>query len=69
MDTDLNINPYLYQMGSKTIEVVFTGRTATKKRGSREIVLHEIESADKEVGFKEWVKLNQLFTIEDKESK
>lgn len=65
MTLDININPYLYQMGSKTIEVVLTGRTATKKRGTREVVLHEIESADKDIGFKEWVKLNQLFTIDD----
>jgi hypothetical protein len=57
---------YLYQSGSKTIEVVLTGRKAAKKRGRRTVVLHEIESADKDVGFVEWVKLDQLFTIETK---
>jgi len=62
----MNINPYLFQNGDKTIEVVLTGRTATRKRGKREIVLHEIESADKDVGFRQWVKIDQLFTIESK---
>ena len=60
------MNPYLYQSGGKPIEVVLTGRTAKRKSGRRVIELHEIESADKDVGFREWVKLDQLFTIETK---
>ncbi|KKK54221.1 hypothetical protein LCGC14_3086940 [marine sediment metagenome] len=62
----MNVNPYpyLFQQGDKTVEVVLTGRTASKKRGSRDIILHEIESADKDLGFKQWVRLDQLFTID-----
>lgn len=60
-----NLNPYLYQHGNQTIEVVLTGRIARRKRSrGKETVLYEIESADKEVGFTEWVKIDQLFTIE-----
>lgn len=61
----MNVNPYLFQQGDKTVEVVLTGRVATKKKGRREVTLHEIESADKELGFKQWVKIEQLFTIEN----
>lgn len=63
----LNLHPYLFQTGSKTIEVVLTGRVATRKVRNREITLHEIESADKELGFKDWVKMEQLYTITDQE--
>ena len=61
------MHPYLYQSGAKTIEVVLTGRVAKRKIGRRnkEIVLHEIESADKDLGFKEWVKMDSLFTIDE----
>lgn len=63
----LNLHPYLYQSGSKTIEVVLTGRVAKRKTGRRGkvITLHEIESADKDLGFKEWVRLDSLFTIDE----
>lgn len=64
---ELNLHPYLYQSGAKTIEVVLTGRVAKKKSRRRETILHEIESADKDLGFREWVKLDALFTIEDEE--
>ena len=57
---------WLYQQGSKVLEVVFTGRVAKKKMRSKEIVLHEIRPADDESGgFREWVKKDQLFTIEE----
>ena len=56
---------YLYQSGSKVIEVVLTGRTAKKQKGRREVILHEINSADKDVGFSTWIKLDQLFTIDE----
>ena len=56
---------YLYQSGSKVIEVVLTGRTAKKQKGRREIILHEIKSVDKDVGFSTWIKLDQLFTIDE----
>lgn len=54
---------YLYQKGDKLLEVILTGRVAKKKRGSRHIMLYEISSNDKV--FKDWVKLEQLFTIEE----
>jgi len=56
---------YLFQSGNAVIEVVLTGRTAKKKRGRREIELHEIVSADKDMEFKTWIKLEQLYTIEE----
>jgi len=56
---------YIFQSGSAVLEVVLTGRTAKKKRGQREIVLHEIASTDKDMEFKTWVKLEQLYTIEE----
>ena len=55
---------YIYQTGKDNIEVVLTGRTA-KKQGRREVILHEITSSDKEIGFRTWVKLEQLFVIKD----
>ena len=58
---------YLFQQGSKTLEVVFTGRVARKKKGRREVVLYEIKAADDEMDFREWVKKDQLFTIEDED--
>lgn len=61
----MNVNPYLFQQGDKTVEVVLTGRVAKKRRGRRIVELHEIESADKDLGFKQWVKMEQLFTIEN----
>lgn len=64
---EINLHPFLYQSGSKTIEVVLTGRTAKRKKGRREIILHEIESIDQDLGFKEWVKMDALFTIEEKQ--
>jgi len=69
MDNKINYNPYLYQNGSKTIEVVLTGRIARRQKGGRETILYEIESADKDLGFKQWVKLDQLFTIETENNK
>jgi hypothetical protein len=61
---------YLYQQGSKVIEVVLTGRIA-KKQGSgrrpKEIILHEIKSADDDVSFRDWIRKDQLFTIEDED--
>lgn len=56
---------FLYQSGDKLIEVVLTGRTAIKKRGRRNITLHEVKSVDDSIGFKHWLKLDQLFTIID----
>lgn len=56
---------YLYQQGSKVLEVMFTGRVARKKKGRREVILHEIKAADDELDFREWVKKDQLFTIEE----
>jgi hypothetical protein len=56
---------FLFQEGKKLIEVVLTGRTAKKQKGRREILLHEIASADKEVGFSTWIKRDQLFSIGD----
>ena len=61
----MNDKVYLFTSGSAILEVVLTGRTANKKRGRREIMLHEITSADKDVEFKTWVKLEQLYTIEE----
>ena len=65
MQENDNEQVYLYQSGSTVIEVVLTGRTAKKHRGRREVVLHEITSVDKDVGFRTWIKLDQLFTIEE----
>lgn len=62
-DTDQK-QTFLYQEGKNVIEVVLTGRTATKKKGRREITLHEIASADKEADFSTWIKREQLFSIE-----
>ncbi len=56
---------YLFQSSSAILEVILTGRTAKKKRGRREIMLHEITSTDEDVEFKTWVKLEQLYTIEE----
>ncbi len=56
---------WLYQQGSKVIEVMFTGRVARKQSRRREIILHEIKAADDDYDFREWVKKDQLFTIED----
>ncbi len=56
---------YLFQSGNSILEVVLTGRTAKKKRKRREVMLHEIAAADKEIEFKTWIKLEQLFTIEE----
>ena len=56
---------YIYQVGKDNVEVVLTGRTATKERGRRKVVLHEIASSDKEIGFRSWVKLEQLFILDD----
>jgi hypothetical protein len=58
---------YLYQQGSKTLEVVFTGRVAKKKTRRGETILHEIKAADEDMDFREWVKRDQLFTIEDED--
>jgi hypothetical protein len=58
---------YLYTQGSKILEVVLTGRVARKKSRRREVILHEIKAADEEMDFREWVKKDQLFTIEDDE--
>ena len=55
---------FLYQEGKKIIEVVLTGRIA-RKRGRREVILHEIRSADKDADFSTWIKREQLFTVED----
>ena len=65
MQDETNKQVYLYQSGSKIIEVVLTGRTAKKRKGRREVVLYEITSADKDVGFSTWIKLDQLFTIDE----
>lgn len=54
---------YLYQHGNHILEVVLTGRVATRKKGTRTLQLHEIKSADKDEGFTDWVKLDQLYTI------
>jgi len=56
---------YLYNSGNIILEVVLTGRTAKKQRGRREIVLHEIASTDEDAEFKTWIKLEQLYTIEE----
>lgn len=56
---------WLFQQGSKTLEVVFTGRVAKKKSRRREVILHEIKAADEDMDFREWVKKDQLFTIEE----
>ena len=61
----MNDTVYIYQVGKDNVEVVLTGRTATKQRGRREVVLHEIASSDKEIGFRSWVKLEQLFVLDD----
>ena len=61
----MNNKIYLFQSGGAILEVVLTGRTAKKKRGRREIELHEITSTDKDTEFKTWVKLEQLYTIEE----
>lgn len=58
---------YLYQQGSKVLEVVFTGRVAKKKSKRREVILHEIKAADEDMDFREWVKKDQLFTIEEED--
>jgi len=63
---DLNIRPYLFSVNGKYVEVVLTGRTAIRKgRRGKETVIHEIEAADKDIPFKEWVKIDQLFTVEE----
>lgn len=58
---------YLFQQGSKIIEVVLTGRVAKKKGRRKDVILHEIKSADEDAGFRDWIKKEQLFTIEDEE--
>ena len=58
---------YLFQQGSKVIEVVLTGRLAKKKGRRKDVILHEIKSADDDVGFRDWINKDQLFTIEDDE--
>ncbi len=56
---------YLYQTGKDIIEVVLTGRTAQKQQKRKKIILHEISSTDEDVGFRTWVKLDQLFVLEE----
>ncbi len=56
---------YLFQQGNKIIEVVLTGRVAKKKGRRKDVILHEIKSADEDIGFRDWIKKDQLFTIED----
>jgi len=58
---------YLFQQGSKIIEVVLTGRVAKKKGRRKDVILHEIKSADEDIGFRDWIKKEQLFTIADDE--
>ena len=57
------------------LEVVLTGRTAVREipargRSPRRVDMkHEIEPADKEQGsFKKWVRLDDLYLIEEKTS-
>ena len=56
---------YLYQQGSKVLEVVLTGRVAKKKGRRKDVILHEIKSADDDIDFRDWVIKDQLFTIDD----
>ena len=68
MKTSAEHYVWLFQQCSKTLEVIFTGRVARKKgcRG-KETILHEIKAADEDMDFREWVKKDQLFTIEEDE--
>ena len=69
MTSELDIKPpYLFQSGNNMLEVVLTGRVATKTTGrGKEITLYEIEALDQDLEFKQWVKLDQLFTVKIKQ--
>lgn len=63
--TNENQTVYIYNNGKTNLEVVLTGRIARKPGRRRDIVLHEIMSKDPDIEFRAWVKLEQLFTIEE----
>ncbi len=56
---------YLFQNGKNTIEVELTGRTASRKKRRKTVVLHEIQSVDPDEGLRTWVSLDQLFVIDE----
>lgn len=57
---------YVFQTPKGSIiEVVLTGRKAVKKARRRPIELFEIEALDKEAAFKTWVRMEQLFVVDE----